>query len=227
MRFRLQITVLFLLVSVLLFSNCATTSGPVVIGLIGDTTFNQMAAKGEVIFLLSPHMTFEDAATEASLPSEQHGGAQVHSVMMSTAFEKLHEAGFRVLTQDSVEYNSQAAAGSVIKNLNEECRVLTSDTKDKSALLPLLRQLAEITGANLACVQTVKVKVGSGAMYDFVFSGAMRQGTSSSTINVVLVSLKNGDIVWRNESFVRHKPPSSEFNKSVKMLFETSKRRRD
>ncbi len=227
MRFRLQISVLFLLVSVVLFSNCATTSGPVLIGSLGDTTFNQLAAKGEVLFLLPPHMTFEDVATETPLPPDSQGGDQVQAVMMSTVFEGLQVSGFRVLTLDSVETNAQPSTDNIIQRLNEECRVLTSVTKNKSALLPLLSQLAEITGASVACVHTVRAKIGTGAMYDPIFSGAMRQGTSSSTINVVLVSLKNGDIVWSNESFVRHKPTSNEFKKAVKMLFETSKKRRN
>ena len=224
---RFPMIALFLLVSAVSLFNCAFTTSPALIGSTGDAEFEQMAARGEVLFLLPPHMTFEDAATETPLPSYSHGGDQVHAIMMSTVFEGLHEAGFRVLTQDSVETNAQSAAGTVIQRLNEECHVLTSHTKDKSALLPLLRQLAEITGANVACVQTVRAKIGSDAMWDFVNTGAMAQGTSSSAIKVVLVSLTNGDIVWSNESFVRYKPTSSKFNQAVKMLFTTSKRRRN
>jgi hypothetical protein len=226
MSFFLRKPSLLLFLSTVVFFDCATTTSPVLVGSDDDTAFYQLADRGEMIFVLPPQMTFEDAATEAPLSSQMNGGDEVYYAMMSLVSEGLQAEGFMVLTQDSIGTDAQSAAGNIIQNLEEESRVLTSSTKDKSALLPLLNQLAEITGTNVACVQTVKAKIGIGAMYD-MNSGAMAQGTSTSAIKVVLVSLTDGSIIWKNESFVRDKPTSSKFNQAVKMLFATPKPRRN
>jgi len=130
----------------------------------------------------------------------------------------LGEAGMRVLTVDSLASSDLGAVGDAVRRLTEESRVLVSVRKDKSALLPALKQVADISGAGVACVQTVRVKVGSGAMYD-PNSGAMAQGTNSTAIAIAFVSLTTGEVVWKNEAFVRYLPSSGKFEKAVKMLF--------
>ena len=181
-----------------------------------------MAARGEALLLMPPYITFESAINEQPLPYDSQNGDQISSTMMSIVHEGLHKVGFKILTYDSIGTESQSAASAIIQRLNEESRVLTSYTKDKSALFPSLKQLSAITGSNVVCVQTVRAKIGRGASYNSS-SGAMSQGTSTSAIRVVMLSLDDGSIVWSNESFARDKPSSNGFRKAVKMLFKTSK----
>ncbi|MBN2602873.1 MAG: hypothetical protein JXA91_01920 [Candidatus Thermoplasmatota archaeon] len=191
-------------------------------GATGKADFEETMAKGERVFLLPPQITFESASTEKILPIDAENKTQINIIMTSTAFEELHKAGFQVLTQDSLKSDSEFVSGTIIQRLTEEARVLTSQTKDKSPLLPLLNQLADISGANILCVHTVRAKIGSGATYNSQ-TGSMAQGTNSSAIKVILLFLENGDMLWRNEAFVRDEPSSRNFRKAVKMLFKISK----
>jgi len=206
------------LFSVALLGGCATATVPVVVGTVNDPVIRELAAAGETVFLLPPHVTFESADNEQPLSGESCGGDKAEVATAMYVAEGLAGEGFAVLTLDDMPAESEPKARDLVDKLDAECSVLTSSYKDKSLLIPLLNELCGISGAGVVCVQTVKIKVGSGETYD-INSGAMTQGTSSSTIKVALVSPDNGKVLWKNESFVRYLPTSGKFKQAVQLLF--------
>ncbi|MBU0985440.1 MAG: hypothetical protein KKA42_16320 [candidate division Zixibacteria bacterium] len=225
MNVRIRCAIGVALAAGMMFAGCATVTQPVVVGTTDDPVFTRMAQNHEAVFLLPPHMTFEYAHNEQPADPETSGAIEARAVLDEVVPGELSFAGITVITEDSLEEAHRPLAGDISARLNEECRVLLSSFRDKSALIPELNRLGEISAAKCACLVTVTVKVGTGAMYD-ANSGAIAQGTSSSAISIAFISLTDGSVVWKNDSFVRYLPKSGKFNKAVQMLFDASPQRR-
>ncbi len=199
---------------------CATTTAPVVSGSLNTKALSEFTSTGGKIFLTTPVVTFENASTESPLPSASFGGEYVESFVLRTASSELKKIGIETVTVSKTKpLENMDQIKPVLDKIMENRKILTSSYKDKSSLVPHLHKLKMYTGTEVIGFQTVRVKVGRGSTYD-PNSGAMSQGTSSSSIKFVLVSLSDGAILCKNSALVRYLPATEKFKKAVSMLFD-------
>lgn len=202
----------------ILLSGCATMTRPVAIGSQNDDVLLALGQGSARVLLLPPLASFETVSTEAPLPNTIYGGVEARSMMVAAAATHLAEFGIQPIDPETEPLANNASMVDLVARLGEESAVLTRAYKDKSALVPLLRDVRDISDAHFMYVQTLKVKVGSSASYD-PNTGAMAQGTSSSAVKAVLISLPDAEQVWSNESMARYLPSDGKFETAVNMLY--------
>lgn len=198
---------------------CGAT--PVVVGPPKSGVSARPFPHGESVFLFPPHLSYERVENETALPPDEYGADETSLLLISTTKRKLIEKGMRILTSESISEDKRAKMVPILKKLENKYRVLASYYKSKKEVMPLLQKLKKISDASIACVQLLRVKVGSGPMWDPV-SGQVRPGTSSSDVRIVLISLFTGEHLWANEVFVRSLPSDKPFSNALEMLFEES-----
>lgn len=211
----------FLLVIFSLFG-CATATKPIASGQINTDVLSKLSNNKGKIFLASPVITFENAITEAPLPSLEYGGEKATSLVSTMVASQLKGMGLETINVSDVKpAENLERTNAILDKIAENCLILTSSYKDNSNLIPYLRELQKITGADALCLQTVRVKVGRAATYD-PNSGAMSQGTNSSSIKLAFLSLADGSILSMNRAFVRYLPSDEKFKDAVDLLFKQS-----
>lgn len=201
-----------------LVAGCVMVTHPVAVGSKNDPALLALGQGHAKAFVLPPQLSFMSVDKERPLPSDAYGGNEAGALMMATAASYLSEVGLQLVGVETAAPDQQEGVASASKKVSDDARLVMSTYRDKSAILPVLKQIKDASGAGLLFLQTLKVEVGESGMYD-PFSGAMSQGTSSSSLKAMLVSLDDGQILWSSESVARNLPSGGRFREAVGMLY--------
>lgn len=220
-----------IVIATLCFFLVACNAAPVLVRqpTLNSVSLRSFPSKGGV-FLLPPRVGYERVENGEAFDGDAEYFAQSGrraAVLLSRVEKALSEGGIRVIDSKALNPDREDFHGGLLVRLAENHSILASPFKDKTELLPGLQQLQGASGADLACLITLKVKGGRGAGYN-PLNGSMSQATSSSSFKVVILSLSTGEILWKNEVYVRKLPTDQVITESIGLLFheiEDDKRR--
>lgn len=188
---------------------------------LNTVSLQTIASKGG-IFLLPPRVSYERVENGETFDGDVEYFAQSpgREVLLSSRVEKaLSEKSMQIIDSKQVSTHSDDTNGGLLARLKQNHSILASSFKDKTELLPSLKRLQSVSGAELACLITLKVKAGSGPGYN-PLNGTMSQATSSSSFKVVILSLSTGEHLWINEVYVRNLPTDQVISESIGLLFQ-------
>ncbi len=162
------------------------------------------------VFTIPPQLRYEESATGDSLPSDAYDGDRAASVLMTTAASRLTGLGFRLVGTSAADLDQQRRLEELSAALINELPLLTSSTRDKGALIPLLWELRDISGSDFMLLQRLWAKIGEEESFNFLARQTIRS-TSTSTLKVALVSLDEGQVMWSQQTVARSTPSSGLF----------------
>ena len=221
-RLLLIFQTLTVVVVILCFAMVACNTAPVLVqqSSLHTVSLRAITSKGAVL-LLPPQVAYERVESgdtfdgNAAYFEQSPREAFLSSMAGKTLSENVsHFIDSKQLNTDPTDSN-----GGLLERLKQNYHILASSFKDKTELLPYLQKLHNISGADMACMITLKVKAGKGAGYS-PLNGGMWQGTSSSNFKVVFLSLSTGEHLWRNEVYVRNLPTDEVISESMGLLFQ-------
>jgi len=162
---------------------------------------------------------YEDIYTEENIAPENIPDAIEEEFFLSLAKKGLSQKGFTVTGPDDFKAIPGTQMENLLAALKNQHRVLASHYKDKGETIPLLIQLSDVSGASLACVLSLRVKIGQDAFYD-PLTGRAGESPNSADYKVALVDVRNAQHVWRNEVYVRSLPNNGEIANIMELLFQ-------
>jgi hypothetical protein len=131
---------------------------------------------------------------------------------------RLAARGLQLVALPELAPDVRAETDGVIAKVRPRYVRLIGASRDKSAFHDTLAELKRLTGAELACVPVLYVKVGKSGGYD-PNSGAIWTTTSSTSLRVGIVSLTTGERVWFRESFMRSMANDRDLGRAIDVLF--------
>ena len=170
------------------------------------------------VFIMPPLMDYRDVRTEKELLPNLVGGQATARNVTETASRFLRSSGFKTFDENGLRPDQKKALDESLKSLGIQIDEWVRRSKGKQLPVSFVRQLCSETNAQAVLFNLLKVKLGEGAFWD-PNSGMIAPGANTSQIVAFLVDVETGDIVWRNELFLRDKPDTQIFNKSLEMLF--------
>ena len=207
---------------VLVLSGCATVTDPVHVKRPENDQPFKGVVSGKKVLILEPFITTCTTNTEAPVPPESCGAISLANLLENSARSVCQEVGASTIVARENVAVQNGSAKEALQTLASKGPVLLSYYKDKSELLTSLQALAQATGAEMICAYSILVKVGARSGWD-PNTGAIWQGTSSTSVKAVLVSTHTGKILWGNEMFVRTVASDSQCIKAAKILFAEAK----
>jgi hypothetical protein len=174
--------------------------------------------KSKPVFCLPPYLAFELTPGERPVTPRDEDRIAVERLVASTATRKLSESGFKVLTVADLSLEKRRSVDAILGILADRQQLLGRAYKDKSGLASELRELGEVTGASIACLQWLRVRIGRSGGWN-LWSGAVWAGTHSSDVKVVLLSLYDGQHLWARQAYVHALPLDREFLTAMEALF--------
>lgn len=174
--------------------------------------------RGGPVFCLPPYVAFERTPSERPVSPSDEDRTAVERLVASTTTRKLSESGFKVLTVTDLSGESRRSVEAILGTFAGRHQLLARSYKDKNELTSELRQLGEVTGTSIACLQWLKVRVGTAGGWNF-WSGAVWAGTHSSDVKVVLLSLDGGQHLWARQAYVHALPLDRKFAIAMEGLF--------
>jgi len=173
------------------------------------------------IFVLEPLVTYEHVRNEQ--PIYDFNPKITERVLTETMAQLKKEfaaAGVIIVINSDLSLDEQTTIKNQLVHIQTNVRELLKEWKGRDDYLNDFALIAEKTGCDAIFVPYVQVKVGQGGSWDFVYSGAIYPGTSTTTLRAMLISLNDGKTSWTNASFYRDIPNYTIMTKCTKDLFE-------
>jgi hypothetical protein len=168
------------------------------------------------VCIIEPLVIYENAYNEQRLPvNDSKVDALFHSEGVETATNSLKSANLLA----AIKSNLPADQQSFFDNLKNGSEDLVKEWKDKTGFQKDFESIGSANQADAALVQFVKVKVGSDGTWDFMFTGAMTPGTSTTVVKSALIDLKTGKTLWSGASIERSMPTKFTVQKLYKSLY--------
>ena len=213
-----QLRVFHLCVLFAFLIGCSAT--PVMVQQSSKNGSKTVVPEWNNIFLLTPTLSFKEVKTEQELPPERYGSESILEHLVDYVGETVSQKGFKVIHQTDMAGGQQTELGQVLSSLNNLANKLTKRRKPKRHILDTLHALHDHTGAEGLLVHVFRVKVGSGGTWD-PNSGAITPGSSTSHIIACLIDIETGEVMWRNEVFVRCMLDPEKLHECLDMLYST------
>lgn len=188
---------------------------------LNSISLRAISSKGGV-FLLPPRVAYERVENGETFDGNAEyftQGPLREAILSSMVGKTLSENGIHVTDLNQLDTDPNGINRGLMERLEQSHSTLSSSFKDKTELLPSLRQLQSVSGTELACLITLKVKAGKGGGYN-PLNGGMWQGTSTSSFKVVILSLSTGEHLWKNEVYARNLPTDEVISESIGLLFQ-------
>lgn len=201
---------------VLAFCSCAA---PVYVKKQENNLLFRNIVSAKKIIILHPFITSFNTYTEAPVTPELCGATTLAFQIENSIHRICQQAGASaiIMQKDTILQNESAQVS--INALESKVPVLMSHYRNKSDLMKDIQTLADATDAQIICASTIVVKVGAGGFVDPVFTGQVRQGTSTTAVKVILVSTDAGRVLWGNEMFVRRMASDNECIQGFEKIF--------
>ena len=206
-----------------LLSGCATIASPPMLAQPGGAyQVADLEFRGSKILILPPILRYRDVQGERELSAtEQPNKALFEELIASYAQTALSQRGFETLTEQKLAQAQSEETRGVLKELAGTAEtLLKSWSKDRDARLKQLGFLKDRHAVDGVLVQVLELKLGQSASWDFVATGAVFAGTSSSNLKVALVDTAQGDLAWERESFYRDMADSENLHKMLTVVFQ-------
>lgn len=204
------------LILILFISSCST--GQYIVpdyGLKGELGQH----RGAKVIVLTPLISFKQADSNNNSNLNDYNLNNKSDIQFIVE-KKLIENGLTVINiNESGEYQKDKTH-SLFDQLNKNRFILASRFKEKSGLIQTLNEAQNVFDAGLVCVVLLDVTLGDYGIIDPVLTGNARQSSHSSDLKIVMLSLHNGEHVWRNEIYARDLPKDTNITQWVERLFE-------
>lgn len=207
-----------LLLSLLLFSSCATTSQY----MSSNSGKEASYIKHEKIIVMPAILRYMSISNDIPLPQATYKGEEAGAFLLSYSTEILSKEGFTVLNAKALSDEDSKFKTMYNKILGERINLFRSSSN--TDLVNDLKALAVSLNDTNILVLLLRVKVGPSGTWD-PFSGAITSGSSYTRLKALLVEIKTGRSLWKNEVQLREipDPESSNYKKAVSLLFDNLK----
>ncbi len=207
-----------LLVTLLLFSSCATTSQHISSNSGKEASY----IAHEKIIIMPPILKYMSISNDATLPQTNYKGEEAGVFLVSYSTELLSKKGFSVLDTTALSEKDSKFKTAYNGILGE--RINPFRLSSTPELADDLKVLAESSDNADILIFMVRVKVGPDGTWN-PFNGAITSNSSYTRLKALLVETKNGRSLWKNEVQLREipDPESSDYKKAVKLLLENLK----
>jgi hypothetical protein len=209
---------LFTLLLFALLCGCATTPEPMLIQQSPVGGKEVISPDWTTVLIMPPFMDYKDVRTEKELSPNLYGGQATARNITDAASRSIQGNGFKAFDDKDLGPDQKKVVDEALRDLGNQVDEWARKSKEKTLPVSFTQKLRDETNAEAVLFNLLKVKVGEGA-YGFPGSGAIAPGASTSHLVAFLVDVRTGNVVWRNELFLRDRPGTSVFNKSLEMLF--------
>jgi hypothetical protein len=209
---------LFILFLFALVSGCATTPEPMLIQQSSVGGKEVISPDWTSVLIMPPLMDYKDVRTEKELPPNLYGGQATARNITEAASRSIRGNGFNAFEEKDLAPDQKKVLDEVLKDFGNQVDEWAKKSKEKTLPVPFFQKLRDETNAEVVLFNLLKAKIGEGA-YGFPGSGAIAPGASTSHLVAFLVDIRTGNVVWRNELFLRERPDTKIFNESLEMLF--------
>jgi len=207
-----------LLLPLLLFSSCATTSQH----LSSNSGKEASYIAYEKIIIMPAILKYVSISNDAPLPPATYKGEEAGTFLVSYSSELLSKKGFSVLDAKALSNEDSKFKTAYNKILGERVNLFRSSSD--SDLADDLKVLAESSDNAGVLILMLRVKVGPSWTWN-PYSGAITSSSSYTRLKAVLVETESGHKLWKNEVQLREipDPESLYYKEAVKLLLENLK----
>lgn len=176
--------------------------------------------KDRGVFILEPLLVYENAYTEQRFGAVDESTRGILSKESSSkATEVLSSCGGKPCTLSLLSDSEKAQVAQACYKLQDSSEHLTKQWKDKSSFFNEFALIKNITKCDLILVNFVKTKVGVGGSWDFINTGTIIPGTSTTAFKSVLIDCNSGKIAWSGGSIERALPEKYVIIRCLKTLY--------
>ncbi|HXV18712.1 MAG TPA: hypothetical protein VD883_01400 [Candidatus Omnitrophota bacterium] len=173
------------------------------------------------IFVMEPVILYENAFNEQKIEKVDEKATKMLNEEFSSSNAALFlKFNMSLVRQGALDEQAQALVHDSYQNLRGRSQVLMKRWKDKTEFLEDFGVIKNQTGADLVLVQLVQVKMGTSGYYDFVLTGSMAPGTSTTAIRSALIDLTTGKTEWSGSSIERVLPERYAVRRLLNALYE-------
>ena len=185
-----------------------------------DATAQTAIRNGGRILIVEPQLVFENAYTEQRMGASNNSAqVVVDAELPSKATEVMVSAGLvPISVGQNGDLQKEEVAG-VYRKLQQNTEELIKQWKDKTEFTRDFKALRDCYRCDGMLVQFVRAKIGAGGGWDFVATGTVVAGTSTTTITAALINLSTGSVEWSNSVIERDTPQKHIIKACIDRLF--------
>jgi hypothetical protein len=161
-----------------------------------------------------------DVQTDKEYPKPDAPYQTTSEAMVSYADTLLHQRGFETIVSGHIPSPQREKIEEVLSGLEQNAAdLLKSWSRNKESLAAQLQNLNATARIDAVLVQVGDFKLGDPSQWDFVFTGRMTAGTSSTDLKAGLVDTATGRIVWERGVFYREVLGPKQLDQLLRTLF--------
>jgi hypothetical protein len=179
---------------------------------------NQQISPEVRVIVLDPWVQFEDVRSDSIIPSSATQDEIFRSRLLAAATGEVEARKLSMVKPES--FSDLHVADDCARLRSVSSRLARGIVNEEAR--EILKRLADVNDGYAILVQFMRVKVGPGGSWN-PYSGAITSSISSTLLQAALVASKTGQVIWKNEVFVRKtfRPDSPEFTKKLGLLYQT------
>jgi len=172
------------------------------------------------VYMLPAYVIVEDVHTGEAVAAHEAENVSKAAMLNSAVVRQLRAGGLTVIGEGRIDDSTPGELGEVLAQLQAKHKIVASAYRDQSETRPLFLRLRGLTGADLACVITLRIKEGSST--GVTLPGYVREGSASVEVRAALVSLVEGKHIWGRDVFSRRAASDATVAECVEKMFRSS-----
>lgn len=193
----------------------------VVVKDVFDANAQQAIRNGGKILIVEPQLIYENAYTEQRIEAADNSTQViVNTELIGKATEVMVSANLIPVLNGQITDSQKEKATVSYKKLQESTGELIKQWKDKTIFARDFKVLRDFCRCDGMLVQFVKIKLGVDGGWDFVVTGTIVPGTSTTTITAALINFSTGTIEWSNSAIERAAPQKHIIKNCAGRLFD-------
>lgn len=179
---------------------------------------NQQVSPEVRVIVIDPLVQFEDVRSDRIVPSSASQDEIFRSRLLAAATGEVEARKLGMVKPES--FSDLHVADDCARLRSMSSRLARGSVTEEAR--EILKRLADVNDGYAVLVQFMRVKVGPGGSWN-PYSGAITSSISSTLLQAALVASKTGQVIWKNEVFVRKtfRPDSPKFTKNLGLLYQT------
>lgn len=186
-----------------------------------DANAQPAIRNGGRVLIVEPQLVYENAYTEQRFGAADNSTQVIVNTELSNkATEAMSGASLVPISAGQAVDIQKDEVVAAYKRVQQNIEELIKQRKDKSAFAQDFKVLRDSYRCDGMLVQFVKAKLGAGGSWDFIASGTVVPGTSTTTIKAALINLSAGTIEWSNSVIERDAPQKQVIKNCISRLFD-------